>query len=59
MIIKIHNSIKTKNKMKFLKNNKIEMNKIQNKIKFYLNTKTIHKYKEKNKFKQKKRFKNF
>jgi len=48
MIIKIHNSIKTKNK-NFLTHKNKEMNKILYKIKFNLNTKTIHKMKKENK----------
>jgi len=53
MIIKIYNSIKTKNK-NFLNNNKKEINKTRYKIKFNLNTiRVIYKMKKENKFKQK------
>jgi len=48
----MHNSIKTNHK-NFIKNNMREMNKIRYKIKFNLNTKTIHKMKKVNKFKPK------
>jgi len=51
MIIKIHNSIKTNNK-NFLNNNMKEIKKSGFKIKFNINTKTIHKMKKVNKFKQ-------
>jgi len=44
--------MKTKNN-NFLKNYKKEMNKIQYKVKFNLNTKTINKMKKEKKFKQK------
>jgi len=44
MIIKIHNSIKTKN-ANILNNNKKKINKIQYKIKLNLNTKNINKLK--------------